>query len=306
MSSAANNWKGHIEGLLNLVSLHPPEAFSHTGAHEIFIETRFDGVTSALSNRKAIFLSQPEWMTGPWRNRQKDAIDFAVDVLVKLPDVLEEWDLLSTRGITDETLQRAKVLKEHCSSLETELQVWYSNFVTSFEKAYPHNAEFIRKGLNDLTQQANIPDILASLDLHHLHAMTIYWTSCTILHATIDLVKYSFPAVANNSTREPSATGGTVLKYLICLARSANYFLKSELGLLGTMSMRYTGTCLVRTLHAHQIRYPEADAEDLKQLRDAMGFLRSLAGYDAWKTWKCGMDDLNYNKNGTYPSHLCH
>ncbi|KAJ4360777.1 uncharacterized protein N0V89_001344 [Didymosphaeria variabile] len=244
-------------------------------------------------------------MTGPWKNRQKDAVDTAMDVLAKLPGVLEEWDLLSTRKLTEKTLQRLKVFKEHCSDLDIELRVWYSNFITLFERAYPHNAEFIKEGENDPAQQAVIPDILAGMDLHLLHAMTIYWTSCTILHATIDMVENGFPAVADTGSKEPSATSGGILKYLICLAHSAKYFLKSELGLLGTLSMRYTGTCLVRTLHAHQSYYPKADPEDLKQLRRAMRLLQGLSGYDAWKFWKCGMDDLNHKKNGTYPSRLC-
>ncbi|KAF2449846.1 hypothetical protein P171DRAFT_440295 [Karstenula rhodostoma CBS 690.94] len=138
--AAANNWKGHIRGLLSLVHQHPPAAFSHAGAHEVFLECRYNGVTSALSNRKAIFPSRPGCISVPWKTRQKDAIDTAMDILVKFLGVLEEWDLLSTRKFTEETLRRVRVFKYQRSMIDHELLMWYSSFVSVFEHAYPIEA----------------------------------------------------------------------------------------------------------------------------------------------------------------------
>jgi hypothetical protein len=281
--------------------MHPPEAFSQAGAHEIFLECRYDGVTSALSNRKATFLSRPEWMSGPWKTRQKDAVDTVMDVLVKLPGVLEEWDLLSTRKSTDETLLRVRIFKKHCLSIDHELRTWYNNFASSLG---PDDAEVLLRGIGSPAQQAGIPDILARIGLHQLHAMMLYWTACTILYAIIDLVYNVFPAAIDILSERASILGANILKYVVCLAHGAKYFLTHELGLLGTLSISHTTTSLVRTLCAHQICYPEVDPTDVEQLRCLMGVVQEFSGFSAWQMWKWGMDDLNYNKKGKCRFHL--
>ena len=243
-------------------------------------------------------------MTGPWKNRPRDAIDTAMDVLVKLPGVLEEWDLISTRQPNNETLCRAKVFKRYCLEIDSELRSWYSNFVSLFGHEYPYDAAVLIRGMNCPAQQADIPEILARIGLHHLHAMTIYWTSCTILHATIDLVNNMFPAATDIDREIPGTAGTSILKYLILLGHSAKYFLRSELGLLGTLSISHTTTCLVRTLHAHQSCSPKIDPIDLEQLKHVMGVMRGLSGFETWRMWKCGMDDWKYDKDGTFPVYL--
>jgi hypothetical protein len=281
--------------------MHPPEAFSHAGAHEIFLECRYDGVTSALSNRKATFLSRPEWVNGPWETRKKSAVDTAMDILVKLPGVLEEWDLLSSRKSTDKLLLKVRVLTKHCLDIDHELRTWHNNFVSLLS---PDDAEVLLQGISSPAQQAGIPDVLARIGLHQLHAMMLYWTACTILHAIIDLIYNAFPAAIDIGSEGASILGANILKYLICLAHSAKYFLTHDLGLLGTLSISHTTTSLVRTLCAHQLCYPEADLVDVEELRCVMGVVKELSGFNAWQTWKWGMDDLNYNKKGKYRFHL--
>ncbi|OAG12268.1 uncharacterized protein CC84DRAFT_94965 [Paraphaeosphaeria sporulosa] len=296
ISAAARNWKGHIQGLLSLVHQHPPEAFSHTGAHEIFLECRHNGVTSALANRKATFLSKPEWISGPWKSRHKDVVDTAFDILVKIPGVLEEWDLISTRTSTGEALRRARVFRDQCSKVDHELSMWYSSFISVLAHAHPVEAEALLNGTDRPAQQTMIPDILAKVGLHHLHAMMIYWTTCMILHATIDLVDDFFPMATSFGSEAPRLRGFQIIKYLICLAHSAKYFLGSEMGLLGPLIISYTGTGLIRTLYAHQACFPEADPKDLEELRHVMKSIGSLRGFNTWQMWKHGMDELNNDK----------
>lgn len=300
VSSAAANWKGHIRGLLNLVQMHHPEAFSHSGAHEVFLETRYAVVTCALSDRTATFLSTPEWMSGPWKNRKRGAIDTIMDILVKIPGVLAEWDRLNVQGATENVINKAKAFRSDCLEIDSELRTWYSNFAASLHHKHPLEANIMLKGISCPKQQSAIPDILADIGIQHLQAMTIYWTSCTILHAIIDLVKNILTAYPGIRSGESDAQGANIPKYLICLGYSARYFLKSELGLLGTLSISHAGIGLIRTLHAHLSCSPKIDPGDLEQLRIVMGEMRQMSGFHAWKMWKCGMDDMSFNKSGTY------
>ncbi|KAJ4304549.1 hypothetical protein N0V90_000075 [Kalmusia sp. IMI 367209] len=296
VGASAQNWKGHIHGLLNLVRLHPPEAFSHPGTHELFLEARYNGVISGLSNRKASFLSFPDWTTGPWNNRTKDVIDTSMDIMVKIPGIFEEWDLISTQPQTLETLKRAQCFKQRCEGIENELQTWYRNLISHFEHAHPQAAEALVNGMDDLSKQVYIPEVLERTGLHYLYAMTIYWTACTILHATMDLMYCEFPAVMNAESDTLPTSSASILKYCICIAISAKFFLKPHLGLSTTLSISHAGTCLVRMLSTHHSYYPEVDMKDVEQLRHLMGIVQNSGGFDAWKVWKFGMDELNVNK----------
>ncbi|KAF9741242.1 C6 zinc finger domain protein [Paraphaeosphaeria minitans] len=122
ISAEASNWKGHVQGLLTLIHQHPPKAFSHTGAHEIFLECRHNGVTSALANRQATYFSKPEWIIRPWKSRHKNVVDTASDILVKISGDLEEWDPISTRTSTEEVLRKVKVFRHQCARNDHELR----------------------------------------------------------------------------------------------------------------------------------------------------------------------------------------
>lgn len=238
-------------------------------------------MTSALSERKATFLSEPEWISGPWKLRHKDVVDTAMDILAKVPGVLEDWDFISTHTSTRDTLVEASVFRHKCSKIDLELRLWYSNFVSVFEHAHPMEAEVLLNGTDDPAQQARIPDMLAKIELRHLHAMMIHWTASILLYATMDLVDNQFP-MASRLDREVLISPGTrIIQYLVCIAHGARHFLGSEMGLFGPLIISHTGTGLVCGAYEHQRRFPEADPTDLEELRRVMKVVRGLKGFNA-------------------------
>lgn len=237
-------------------------------------------------------------MTKPWENRAKDAIDKAMDVLVKIPGVLEEWDVISTQSQISGVHQRAQILAMQCASMDIELRAFYENFIALLEHTDPACAELLRKGLNDPANQSEIPDVLAGIGLHRLYAMTIYWTSCMIVYAITDLVRLKFSTYLDQQTNSVPFANENILKYCIYIARSARYFLNPDLGLFTTLSLSHAGTCLARTLFEHKSCFPHTNLDDARELRRLMDVVEGLGGFNAWTTWKCGMDDLNHNKRG--------
>ena len=302
VGASAENWKGHISGLLNLVRLRSPEDFSHPGTHELFLEARYNGTIAALSARTGTFLSGAEWMTKPWSNRSKDAIDMAMDVLVQIPGVLEEWETISARPENSEDHAKLDLFVTHCSNINRELRAWYGQFIIICEERDPSCTEALRRGLDNPAQQVHLPDILAQAGLHRLYAMTIYWTSCAILRATMDLVFHKYSETLFPRLGEHQAANSDILKYCICIALSAKYFLKPDFGLFTTLSLSHAGTCLVRMLADHRNCYPNVDTNDVEELKRLMDLVQGSGGFDAWVTWKCGMDDSSLRKRGTGPN----
>lgn len=308
VGASAENWKGHISGLLNLVRLRSADEFSHPGTHELYLEARYNGTIAALSARTGTFLSGAEWMTKPWNNRYKDTIDTAMDVLVQIPGILEEWDNISAQTESSETSKRLDLFVTHCLNLNHELQMWYDYFIVVCAERDPSCAESLRKGLDNPAHQVHLPEILAQAGLHRLYAMTIYWTSCTILRATMDLLNYKYSATLYPRLAEHQTANSDILKYCICITRSAKYFLRPDFGLFTTLSLSHAVTCLVRTLAGHHSCYPNIDTNDVEELKRLMKLVQGSGGFDAWITWKCGMEDLSLDKSSkdpTDPFHNC-
>lgn len=79
----------------------------------------------------------------------------------------------STFQYRKKTNRRINILKYQFSKIYHELHIWYSSFVSVFEHAHPVEAEALHSNTDRQSQQTKIPDMLAKIGLHHLHAMLL-------------------------------------------------------------------------------------------------------------------------------------
>lgn len=126
--------------------------------------------------RKKSFLSNLEWKTIPWRYHAKTQKDRLLDILVDIPTLMEEFDLLqSCSNKSPELISRRQRLIDHCWLCDKRLNHWYAN-LTLYKIAKPLDKEE--------------PFMIEEIDLGSVHLMTLYWSTCVmlynILHEALD------------------------------------------------------------------------------------------------------------------------
>ena len=117
-----------------------------------------------MMNRKRSFLSSYEWKTIPWCGLEKTPKDTLMDVLVDIPELLEELDALYSLCYTETSSNRYHAFLGRITDFERELQSWY-----------------------DHTSEANpwlSTDTLLShneVGLAAAHLKAVYWTARLVL-----------------------------------------------------------------------------------------------------------------------------
>lgn len=127
---------------------------------------------TALSTRKKSILSNIEWKTIPWTQHKKTAKDKLVDILLDIPALLENFDIMQSVIDPAEKQIMHHGLVIHAWSLDAQLTEWHNKFPIDFPHSTPSNSNSI-----DLA------------DLAAAHVATLYWSICIRLHTIFhDLV----------------------------------------------------------------------------------------------------------------------
>lgn len=260
----------------------------------------------ALSDRKATFLSSPSWMTKPWIGRNKSSVDTALDILCKLPSLLQEWDIISAGKRYPETHDRVQRLKEKFWELEKELSIWYDEYVSFFETVLqPDEFQLLREGKDNPAKQVAIPDMLIKYGLAALYAMTIYWTASTILHSKLDLTYAELPPSTPTEAVHLQTPSFDIIKACICIARSSKFFLEPNVSLATTLSISHASACGARVLTAHRTGISEVQDAEMEELGRLMQEARSAGGFAWTAEWKKGMDRMEVKYAFPRPDKTC-
>ncbi|KAF2798109.1 hypothetical protein K505DRAFT_371984 [Melanomma pulvis-pyrius CBS 109.77] len=254
-TTSAQNWHGHVNGLLHIVKLLPPEVYSVRPKHDMFLEARYDGAVAALVNRKSTFLSSPEWMIKPFKGLRKNVVDTITDILLQLSEVLEEFDTMSLAVLTPETNERAKKFKTKCWKLDERLQTWYCDFITRTSSALrPQDLQRVVDGIRAPPPE-ELPDMLAEYGLVPLFDMVQYWTACSILYSSILVFYRMFPSTNRETVKLLSSPRMDIKTTTLCIARSIKHFLRPDLGLAAAVSVTLPISCLSQTLYYQNLAY---------------------------------------------------
>lgn len=117
-----------------------------------------------MMNRRRSFLSSHEWKTIPWQGLEKSPKDTLFDILVEIPELLEEIDTLYALYDAKLRLNLCHTFLEKLMGFEKALQSWYQH--TSLTMPWLCN--------NTLLSHNEV-------GLAAAHLMAVYWTARVVL-----------------------------------------------------------------------------------------------------------------------------
>ncbi|KAJ5692002.1 hypothetical protein N7462_001425 [Penicillium macrosclerotiorum] len=158
------SWRIHNSGDLALIVSKPPSFYATGPAHRLFVDGRLVQAICAVLSRKKSVLSEPEWMTAPWRYHKKTSKDYILDVLLEIPSLYQKIDALNSKDSeADVTLQQ---LKQTSSEIMQKLQRWDSKFSIPVSR----RADWQH------------PDSVTTDEIVNAHIMTQFWAISMIAH----------------------------------------------------------------------------------------------------------------------------
>jgi len=133
-----------------------------------------------MLQRKPLVLCTPEWKTVPWRDVPKDLKDVLVDILVDMPDLLQDLD--RSGSCDDAAGQNANNFKlvQKCWDYDRQLQHWLS--LVWQESQGPCNAPPLPPP--NPPSPGQTPDDWER-HLAVIHGMSLYWAICLVLYSAL-------------------------------------------------------------------------------------------------------------------------
>ena len=228
--STPNGWLSHAAGVARLLEARGPESYSTDRGHPIFLHTRVFVTIRASTARKACFLSQPQWLTIPWRNHPKNMQHKLVDIMVFMPVVLEMYDNVQESSGTDTEARRCggQALLDRCAILNERLENWYSQLC----------AEAKGRPLWHTTPSDDpshpFPDLF-SFDDHNVgYTIMLYWTCSLVMQVTmLQAYRLLIEATGDLHVAETLPNYINPRAHAVNIAQALPYFLVPDMGALG-------------------------------------------------------------------------
>ncbi|KAF2114531.1 hypothetical protein BDV96DRAFT_100562 [Lophiotrema nucula] len=302
--SSTGNWQGHVNGMIELVRLHPPETFASDGLHELFLDVRLNATIAALAARKATWLAEPAWIEKPFKGQLKGAVNVLCDIVLHLPGILEEFDSITIAPLNSESKRRAEKLKDRCWLLDAQLQGWYRSQAIAV-KGYIDPAHFAYISLSvGGAPPEDLSDILAHYGLGTLYGMTLYWPACLILYGLMPALHRLFQSSTEDEVDFSTISRMDLVKYTRCIARSVKHFFQPGTGLSEVMAVAFPISCICQSVYSTDLSSPDTTVSDVIH-----EILKSLDGVDqtAANMWmKTLLTDMYMSHTTGYagPNHL--
>lgn len=142
----------------------------------------------ALKTRKKLFLSDPAWKTLPWSQHDKSPRDHLLDILVDIPSLFKELDIMGSYSNPSEEERLKRRIWKGYLRLDRLLVDWHATHAPS-EAMSPWHLDGVE-----------IPQSITPVGLAAAHLMTLYWTTSIVLYS---LVRDVFLSATSNSNRPP-------------------------------------------------------------------------------------------------------
>lgn len=230
LGSTPNGWLSHAAGVARLLEARGPESYTTDKGHPIFLHTRILITIRASTARKACFLSQPQWLTLPWRNHPKNMQHRLVDVMVFLPVLLETYDnVQETSGSDSEARRRDRqYLLDRCAALIGELESWYTQLCAEA------NGHALWHTTSSDDPSYPFPQLF-SFDDHSVgYTVMLYWTCSLVIRATMrEVQRLLNEATGDFHDTETLLDCINLRVHAVNIAQSLPYFLHPDMGALG-------------------------------------------------------------------------
>ncbi|OAQ61432.1 fungal transcriptional regulatory protein [Pochonia chlamydosporia 170] len=137
LNSANSNlasWWRHNDGQLALILHRGPYSFQHGPAHTLFVDARYNTALSHLTRRKRCPLDDSDWKTIPWIYCKKSIKDRLVDILVHLPGLMQDMDILQELTLIAPAGEWKKKVLKSCLGLKEALRRWETEIGQELER----------------------------------------------------------------------------------------------------------------------------------------------------------------------------
>jgi hypothetical protein len=147
--------------------------------------------------RKRTPLSELTWETVPWHSQPKTPKDELIDILIKVPGLLEDLD--AARACHDQSVMRSLVctLVDDCDSLDDQLHTWKTRMGYML---YTYDYDAV--GLPLL-------DPVTDEDFALLHIVNVYWVVCLFLYSMKQFAEALISGSPVGSDSTPATTAST-------------------------------------------------------------------------------------------------
>lgn len=234
--SGPHGWLSHAAGVARLLEARGPESYTTEKGHAVFLHSRIFTIIHATTSRKACFLSQPEWMTVPWKNHAKSMTHQFIDVMAFLPVLLETYDNTErNKSVGSEEQRRARQsLLAQCAILNSQLHRWYAQLCGHYKgRTLWHT---LPSDEDDTSYP--FPHFFSFNDHFLAYIIMLYWTTALVIQATMCQIAHLL-----NQDLDPGnglLYSETILPpsidplfYAMNIVQSLPYFLHPEMGTLG-------------------------------------------------------------------------
>ncbi|KAL4882204.1 hypothetical protein BJY04DRAFT_217529 [Aspergillus karnatakaensis] len=161
------SWQAHNVGDVALICARSPYSFTSGHAHELFADGRSNLTMSYIRQRKKCFLADLEWKTIPWLLKDKTPRDHLLDMLVDIPGLFENIDLM--KACTDSSVQeisRQKILDSFLR-IHQDLITWHLLRAPDYEPV------------------SKTPETFSPEQVAGAHLMTTFWATFIIVTSNI-------------------------------------------------------------------------------------------------------------------------
>lgn len=212
---------------------------------------------SAVLRRKRLVLSTPEWKSIPWQKTPRNLKDILVDVLVDMPGLVEDFDIMRLCADAGRKASLRLELVQKCWEHDKELMTWFGLLCQIVD---PNKPSCIESRSGDLVTH-----------IAQVHGMSLFWTT--------SLVLYSILWMASGPQAElPMRTDPT--HHAHNLTEAITILLQPDSGLFGQQSALLLLDVARQYIMSLRSLSPQSEAllEKLKMLRDELrnGLTRKL------------------------------
>ena len=174
-------YASHHKGCARLIQLRGVYAHTSGLGRQLFMSFRTQSILNALEDHRTTYLSDPTWLTVPWKQTGKTHFDELLDIVSVAPAIfsrVDQFDFLEPQ----EKLPAALAVIEVCWKVDARLQGFYDRFESSTlgPLYWPeHSKESASQ--DDHGERALFPIAYQFPDVQIAKTLVLYWSVATML-----------------------------------------------------------------------------------------------------------------------------
>ncbi|EPE25388.1 hypothetical protein GLAREA_01300 [Glarea lozoyensis ATCC 20868] len=235
--SNIRGWISHIQGTSQLFQLRGPGLHISGSSHQLFLGFRPTGIIYALSTRKSSYLGDEQWMTVPWQRAPKSDFHHLLDIMAKMPGLVEQTELAISRDAVSTSPTDMESLRERYWAIERQHRKWYTDLENS--STTPLSSETTSRTIASTTPSDLRPLTESSLgfptfEIARMHLF--YWAALLLIYHNVT----SLPSPSTSLHEFAQAHIQSEIRTTATLiARSIPYLLSPESQTLGPQNVSF-------------------------------------------------------------------